>query len=620
MSETFFPINDLLRRKLQTSLIVISLTLCVASTLFLLLFGEKIGFEISLMVEGKLTAGFSIVFSSFIIFIALLIFVVGAIIISFMVFVMMSQKVRDIGLMKAAGCPNDLIFGYFMTELLIVTFVSCFLGVIFGILADFASTSLLNSLGFQTLQIPIDFWLVLLVFVLFFVLALIFGAKPVLDTTKVEPTKALSLSYHFGVGKEPGFRVTSKSGLTMKIALRSLFRHKSATIRIILCLTTVFILATVGIAGGIIADRTTKSWIEKAIGRDVILIAHQDMCNQYKLLLSKFYESTEDLQFNYTDEKYLISEEILSKLNSAPGITVIDARLVLKTHVKEVQGYILGQETGATIPVGDDREGESLIIGVEPEKIVSEWFLEGEFIKNSQSREAVIGDTLALNMFSMPLSQSIRIFGNSFDVVGVCLDAINNGNVTYVPLKTLQNITDFSGLNIVMVKIGSLFNREDVLNQIRAEIRNLNSDFDVFDLNEVLDKNLGFLGYIWSTIMFLPLFSLVSASLCLIGYVMLTITEHRQEFGVLRALGAKPKTVVKIVSTQSLLVLLSSCSVGIAFGTIITLLILVPKPVVTGFTVIEIAAWLLTALAVTFILSLYPAIRFAKKSILEIMS
>jgi len=180
MSETFFPINDLLRRKLQTSLVLISLASCVASTLFLLLFSEKIGFGISLTVEGRLTYGFSIVFSRFIIFGGLLIFVVGSVVVSFMIFVMMSQRVRDIGLMKAAGCPNDLIFGYFMTELLIITFVGCFLGMALGILADFASTSFLINLGIQISQKPINFLLVLLVFVLFFILAVIVGAKPVL--------------------------------------------------------------------------------------------------------------------------------------------------------------------------------------------------------------------------------------------------------------------------------------------------------------------------------------------------------------------------------------------------------------------------------------------------------
>jgi len=343
------------------------------------------------------------------------------------------------------------------------------------------------------------------------------------------------------------------------------------------------------------------------------------MCNQYKLLLSKFYEAKEDMPFNYTDGKYLIPEEILNQL-SILGITKIDARLLLEMHVEEVQGIILGQETGATVTVGDNRQGESLIVGVEPEKVLSECFLDGEFLKENGAWEAVIGDSLAQGMFAVPLSQGIELHGEDFVIVGVCLDPINNGNVTYVPIKDLQNITGVLKPNIVMVKTDPSANRTAVLNYIRTEIESLNPKFEVLDLNEVLDKNLSFLGYIWSTIMFLPLISLFAASLCLIAYVMLTITEQRQEFGVLRALGANPKTIVKIVSGQSLVVLLSSCAAGIAFGIIVTLLILVPEPLVTGFTVVEISGWLLTALAATFIFSLYPAIRFAKKPILEIIT
>jgi len=620
MSESSFSMNDLLRRKLQTSLIVISLTLCVASTLFLLLFSEKIGFGIFFMAEGKLTTGFSIIFSLFIIFNGLLIFIVGAAIMSFMVFVMMSQKVRDIGLMKAVGCPNDLVFGYFITELLVVTVTGCFLGVVLGILADFASTSLFSSFGFQISQKPINFWFVLLVFGLFFALALIFGAKPILDTTKVSPAKALSPSYHLGVSKESSFRVTSKSGLTMKLALRSLFRRKSATIRIIICLVAVFLLATVGIAGGIIADQTTKSWIEKAVGRDIVLVAHKDMCNQYKLLLSKFHESNAIPRIIYTDAKYSISEEILNRLSSmSTNISEIDQRLVLEMHVKELVGYIIEEYE----VVGDSREGDSLVIGVEPEKVLSDCFVEGEFLKEDQPWEAVIGDSLAQGMFTEPLNQSIGLSGEDFagfSIVGVCLDPINNGNVTYVPLENLQDITGVSKPNVVLVRINPQVNRAAVLGYIQAEVKSLNSEFEVLDLNTVLDKNLSFLGYIWSAIMFLPLISLFSASLCLIAYVMLTITEQRQEFGVLRALGANPKTIVKIVSMQSLVVLLLSCATGIAFGIMVTLLILVPEPIVTSFTVAEISAWLLTALAATFILSLYPAIRFAKKPILEVIN
>jgi ABC-type antimicrobial peptide transport system permease subunit len=620
MSETFFPVNDLLRRKLQTSLIIISLTLCVASTVFLLLFCENIGFSVSLMVENKLTTGFSIVFSQFIIFITILIFVVGAVIVSFMVFIMMSQRIRDIGLMKAAGCPNDLAFGYFITELLIVAFVACFLGVILGILADFASTTFFSNADFQILQKPINFWLILIVFALYLALALGFGAKPILDTAKITPVKALSPVHYFGLGKEPGFRVISKSGLTTKIALRSLFRHKSAATRIILCLIAVFILATIGIAGGLIADQTTKSWVANAIGKDIILIAHHNISRQYIFLLSKFYGAEENSPINYTDEKYLINDIILNSLHSITGISGIEQRLILETHVKEVQGIVIDPETQSYIEIGDSHAGRSLIIGIEPEKVLSKVSVNGQFLKTDEAWNAVVGDSVAQKMFSEPLSQKIEAFSTDFNITGVCLDPINNGNVTYVRLKDLQDITGISKTNVVMVRIDSSANRSQVLNLINQTVENLNPAFDVNELDGVLDKNLSFIGYIWSSVMFLPLLSLFSASICLIGYVTLTISEQRQEYGVFRALGAKPSTIVKMVAAQSLVVSLGSFAAGLAFGIIITLLVLVPEPVVTAFTIIEIAGWMLTALALTFSFSLIPAIRFAKKPLLELMT
>jgi ABC-type antimicrobial peptide transport system permease subunit len=619
MSETAFPINDLLRRKFQTALLVISLTLCVASTLFLLLFSEKIGFGISLMIGEKLSAGFSTVFSNFIVFIGFLVFVVGIVVVSFLAFIMMVQRVRDIGLIKAAGCPNDMIFGYFMMELLILAFVGCFLGVIFGVIADFVSTIVFNNIGIQTGQGQLGFWLVPIVFVTFFALTLILGVRPVLKAAKVETVKALSPLYYLGLTKEGGFRVGSKSGLDMKIALRSLARHKSATSRIVVCLAAIFLLTTVGIAGGLIADSTTKSWIEKATGRDMFLIAHHDMYDQYARLQAKFSETTERIPFNYTDARYFVPEDMLNQLANMSEIHV-DARLMLGMNVTEIPGIIFDEDAGSYTTIGDYQRGTSLVVGVEPTKVLSDWFLKGEFLNEDSILEAVIGDSLALQMFTMPLEQSISVNSIYFDIIGVCIDPINDGNVTYVPLTDLQMITGVTKTNIIMIKVEPSANRAQIVSQLRITIQNMNSEFDVFDLNEVLDKNLDFVGYLWSTIMSLPLFSLFAAFLCLVAYVALTINEQRQELGVLRALGARPATIIRIVSVQNLVVLLSSYAVGVAFGIIVTLMILVPDPVITTYTVTEIAGWLLAALGATFAFGLYPAIRFAKKPILEIMT
>jgi len=620
MSETSFSINDLLRRKLQTSLVIISLTLCVASTLFLLLFAQKIGFGISSVTEGKLTSGFAGIFSPFITLLTILIFVAGAVMISFTAFIMMSQKIKDIGLMKSAGCPNEMLFGYFFTQLLVVTFAGCLFGTIIGIVMDTASTSVLDNLGFQFVQQPFNLWIPIAIFGIFFALSLILGTAPIVSAAKAKPARTFSPAYYLGLSKEPGFNVVSKSGVTLKIAVRTVVRHKSATIRAVVCLSAVFFLITVAVAGGLIAGGTSKSWVEGAVGRNTLLIAHQDVVNQYKLLLSEFYEGGNSTQFNYTDDRYIIPPNMINQLHILNENMTIDARLVLEEPVKEIQGIIFGSSTAQTQYVGDSRQGQSLVIGVDPDSVLNNWSLAGTFLEENQRSEAVVGDSLAQRLFSVPLEQKIRISGQDFSVVGVCVDPLNNGNVTYVPLSTLENITGVLGPNVLMIKLDPSANMSDVLNRINATVRATNPDFEVYPLNNVLDKSLSFLDFIWSTIMFLPLLTLVAASLILVGYVMLTISEQRQELGVLRALGARPRTVFSIVSAQSLIVLLGSYAIGIAFGTITTLLILVQNPLVTTYTVIEIAGWLLLALIVTFASSIYPAVRFAKKPLLETMT
>jgi hypothetical protein len=77
---------------------------------------------------------------------------------------------------------------------------------------------------------------------------------------------------------------------------------------------------------------------------------------------------------------------------------------------------------------------------------------------------------------------------------------------------------------------------------------------------------------------------------------------------------------VFVLALQSIILLLSSFGVGISLGTIITLLILMPQPIVTGFTILEITGLLVAALAGILLFSLYPAFKLARTSILKILT
>jgi putative ABC transport system permease protein len=619
MSETSFSLNDLVRRKLQTSLTILSLALSAGSTLFLLLSAERVGFGISLRIEGKLTAGVSNILSPFILFLTVVIVIAGAVIVAFMTSLMMSQRKRDIGLMKAAGCPNEMIFGYFFTELLVVAFVGCLIGVIFGLLADFASAIVFGGFGSQLSQFHVDFWPTVLVFGVFLGLSLVVGAKPIFDVSRIRPAEAISPSFCVGLSKESSSKVLSRSGFTLKLAVRGLVRHRSATIRAVLCLTTIFTLVTVAIAGGLIAERTSIQWVEGSMGRNVVLVAHQDVCGKYRQLLEAFSGGNSSLQFNYTSETYRLDEDIINRLRSLPGVTGVDQRLMMSAVAEEVQGLVLGDTTDQSQTVGDSRRQDTLVIGVQPNEVLSNWLLRGIFLNSDQTFEAVVGDTLSMKMFSDALVQKIRVFNKMLDIVGVCVDPINNGNVAYVPIKTLENLTGVLEPNLALVGIDPTVNRAQLLNQISTIAHGQDSNLTVLDMEGELNASLGFLEYVWSPILLLPLLSLFGASLCLVSFVVLSIDEQRQEFGILRAVGARPRTVVGVVSAQSMFVLLSSYGMGVGFGTIATLLILMQNPVITSYTILEIGGLLVLALVATFLSTLYPVFKFAHKPLLEAM-
>ncbi len=617
-----FPINDLLRRKLQTGLTITTLTLTVASTLFLLQFSGRLGLGLA-STTGTLTLGLVSVFGQFILFIGVLIFIIGAVLTSISVFLMMSQRTRDFALIKAAGCPNSLIGGYFMTELLIVTFAGTLLGIVIGFLADFTVAQLV----FSTYTTP-NLWYPILIFIAFFILAFFFGLHPILKASKFSALEAFSPVNYYGLTGETKHKPLSKRALTWRIALRSLYRRQSASFRIVFLLSTVFVLLTVSVAGGIVARDTSITSIETPFGKDTLAIAQTVLLDEYKLQIEKFVEPKSDAYFNYSESQLAIPEILIEELKSLGSATTVDPRLILNETVVERPGIFLGATSAQTSNVGGFRKGQSIVMGLDPSVSTRSWYVKGQFLTNSTVLEAVIGDSIAQTMYvpdttaeiyqSDPLLQGIDIANETFKIVGVCVDPINNGYVTYVPLEKLQTATGVSHVNLLIVNLSNSTDRNTAI----AEVTNLVQAYglDVYDLNLSVEKNTAFLSATWETVMFLPLATLVSASICLVAYMMLSVDEQHQEFAILRAIGARPRIIVNISAIQSAVILLSSFGIGISFGTIITFMILMANPIVTPITILTISGWIITALIALFILSLYPAFKLSKASILKILT
>jgi putative ABC transport system permease protein len=213
----------------------------------------------------------------------------------------------------------------------------------------------------------------------------------------------------------------------------------------------------------------------------------------------------------------------------------------------------------------------------------------------------------------------MKVFETALNVVGICIDPINNGKVAYTPIRVLQRMSGISKPNVALISLNPSLDRAELLTQLQTLIHAGNQEYAILDLDSLVKEAIAFLRFIWSSVLVIPFFAMGSASLCLIGYVVLTMEEQLPELGVLRAVGARPNTIFGIVSEQSLLILLSSYGIGVGFGTIITLLILMNEPTITVLTVLEIGGWLAIALTVTLLSSLYPVLRFRKKPLLEMI-
>ena len=621
MSEISFPIKDLTRRKQQTALTILGLTIATAATLFLIIFGSNLGFEIAFLARGgRLTSGFQNIFFQFILIVSILNIITGPIITSFLVHLAMSGRMRDIGVMKASGCVGGSIFAYFFTELSLIVLLSTIGGIALGVTTYYFSTIFLNTIGFSISQ-NINLGAILAVSIILVIFSHIFGALPIRKAAQAKPTEAMSPLYELGTTVGLGRKIPSKLGFTLKVAYRNLVRRKSATVQAIICLTVVLTLTTVTIVGGMIADQTTTSYVERAIGRNIVLVGHPALTDRYVSLLSQFFEEKEMEQIDYLNSEFLISGSLVSKLDEIQGVHKVDPRLILETSVHEVPGIVLDpvEQTGAVI-IGDSRSDNALILGVEPENIVNDWLIFGRKLVESDRESTIIGDSLAVTMFDDAQNQSIKVFDESllpYDIVGVCVDPLNNGKVVYMPLETMYKDTGQSGYNLLFLQIDPSENPQ-VLAQIENEVSGEN--LNVVELDTILDKHVNFLNNIWSLVMFLPLFSLATAAISLLSYLMLSISGQQHEFGIMRALGAKPRSIMKIVFSQALIIISVSGAIGISAGLLITFGFLIPDPVISQSTLISVSAWLLVILGLLCVSSLYPAMKAVKKTVVDAIS
>jgi len=204
-------------------------------------------------------------------------------------------------------------------------------------------------------------------------------------------------------------------------------------------------------------------------------------------------------------------------------------------------------------------------------------------------RVAVIGENLRHELFSsMPaLGSDIKIQGVRFTVIGVLEKKTQISNYSapddmtaFVPFSTLSGLTDARYLDDIVLLPASNQFRGRIVTDVRAALSRAHN-FNVSDTRavEIIEWNK-FLALITNLSLGLKIlltiigtFTLSIGAVGVVNIMLVSVTEHTREIGVLKALGARRRHILLQILFEGLVLTLTGGLLGFALASMLVKLI-----------------------------------------------
>ena len=597
-----FASKDLKRRPFRSVLVLISLTSVVMSTTFIFLFGNVLLDVDSFALARALSSSMGMLFSTFVWSILLLVFVMGAVVVSTTASLEMVTRRRDIGLMKAMGTLVDSIFDFFMAQSVIVLLASVVFGLAFGTLLYLAGMIWIAGVmpGLQfTLEFP---WLQLAFLAVFYVIAGYFSSqKPIYDTVQESPSVALNPDVGTRVRRTGFF---DGLGLSFRIASKGIGRRIKGTRRTTLSLFLSFTIASLLWIGGGVVETTSQSYMMRSMGTNIVAVGNPEMLNQYYDAYS-FDGSVLNSSFNFLAPTDMINDSLVTELQGDPAVTALEQRLIIFDEVQEHPGTVWNDELGQYERIGQEREGSALLVGVDWTSTLSDWYYEGSLVNSSQ--QVWLGGTLANVLFDDPFVQSLLVTGKPLEVRAQAFDTLNGGMLAILSLTKLQEYYSLTGCNLLLVQVDSY--DDSVLNRIEDLAQD--HGLGIYSQQEVLEENLQAIHAVWILLNPLALMALVSAFLALMNYMLVSIFGRLRDYIIMQSIGAKPSFIAKIMIAEGLDVGVRAGIPALIVGALLSVYALIPEAAVPTLSYLPLSMLaLFAAIIVVILLSSVPVYVF----------
>jgi ABC-type antimicrobial peptide transport system permease subunit len=533
------------------------------------------------------------------------------------------SKKKDIAIMKSLGTLPRKLYSFYLLEVYILFFIGFILGLILG-LVIFGIFALI--MFFFSFQIIFQFDIFYTSFIFFSCIIGIFFVSGYairrIGKQKIIQTFSKDIPYNYNAGKPLKLipKWLTSFGFNIKIAVVNTIRKKGEFKRYLILFSIIGLLIfTLGL-GTIVINISSQEWINKSQNQNIVVIGHQDVVYNYSLMYRMFSDPSllvDEASINFTDSQYFFNLSEVQNLENVDEIEKVDERIISFYDVEELTGTYIAED-GSYITVGQDREGNIPLIGVNPRNIIQNFEIEGSFFTEEDGYfNMTVADGLAQNFFDVPLLQRLELtgLGKTFHVAGVVIDSFYSGWSGYISINESRNLLNLADgeVNLIMLKL-SPGSYEGISETLENVTNSIGENFMHLRLDQVFQANLNFV----SSLSIYPIILIIVIStiaiLSLYNYQKSGILEKAQDFLIMRAIGSKTRSLKKILFFESIFVIFPSLLLSLGIGMIVNSLFLFEQVYLPPLYIPFLFFVVLTLIFMVFnFLSLFPIIKKVNK-------
>jgi putative ABC transport system permease protein len=212
--------------------------------------------------------------------------------------------------------------------------------------------------------------------------------------------------------------------------------------------------------------------------------------------------------------------------------------------------------------------------------------LAGRFINAldlEQKRKVIIIDEKLKHTFFKnqdPIDKYISLNGINFKIIGIQKRGNNNEGSLYIPFttaKTLFNNNDYWSLSFTTKNVNNKADAKKLETAVRTIVA-AHHEFDPEDKSamyawstiENFEETQSIFGAISLFVWIIGLGTLMAGIVGVSNIMVITIKDRTKEFGIRKALGATPYSIIKLIMLESLLITLVFGYIGMSLGILLT--------------------------------------------------